>query len=601
MIDSAPEVMLIVDREGTILECNAAFSKRFERSREDLIGTCAYDLTPDAPERPAHMEAVFRDGEPKQFTEELPDRTIDTIIAPVLDSDGRIVACAIQGRDVTEKRRIAVERDKLLTLLSQTERLTHSGGWEYDISSRKVAWTDETFRIYAVDSTSYDPSDVDVDISFYADGSREEVAAAFERCVESGEPFDLEADFINGHGARRRVRAAGQAERRGGEIVRVFGNFADVTERYQASRELANAKALLDGILQSSADIIVARDLEGRVTFFNRAFEEVVERLFGRPARVGMRTMDLLPEVERRHWGNVLRRVHDGEAHHEAFDWEVDGEVRSYELSMVPIRDGDRIVGSAEFNRDVTETRRAALKALSAQKLESLGHLCAGVSHEYNNVLMGILGYAFHLEKRLRESEAERVLAERIKHLAERAAHISRQLLDFSRPPTEERVSVEVDKFVRQVITTLEHVIGEDIEVRIETDSGARVLGNPGQLQDVLVNLVLNARDAMPNGGTLRVGTSRAAPDPSLAGRLGVSDQRPYACLEVEDTGVGMDAATLDRAFEPFFTTKPPGSGTGLGLSAALGIVKGHDGAFEVTSRPGEGTRATVYLPCETY
>ncbi len=248
--------------------------------------------------------------------------------------------------------------------------------------------------------------------------------------------------------------------------------------------------------------------------------------------------------------------------------------------------------------RDITERKRLEEQLREAQKMEAIGRLAGGVAHDFNNLLTVIGGYSQMLMADLPEDHPHYTLAQEIFRASERAAALAGQLLAFGRRQIMQPRVINLNQLVADLHKLLRRVIGEDIELAtaLSPDLG-NVMADPGQIEQVIVNLAVNARDAMPHGGRLTLSTANVdltghpiqGPVTELSG--------PFVVLAVEDTGCGMDEATRRRIFEPFFTTKPPGQGAGLGLSTVYGIVRQHGGAIGVESTPGRGTTFRIYLP----
>jgi PAS domain S-box-containing protein len=239
---------------------------------------------------------------------------------------------------------------------------------------------------------------------------------------------------------------------------------------------------------------------------------------------------------------------------------------------------------------DVTELRELERELRQAQKMEAVGRLAGGVAHDFNNILTAMSGADALLLEGLAETDPLRRFAEQIKRSISRAAILTRQLLTFTRKQPIQPVVVDPNEAVRAIDEMLRRMIGADIELRCELRALGRVKADPGALEQVLMNLAVNARDAMPGGGTLSLRTA------DLRGGGAVPDGE-WVQIEVADTGVGMDAATRARLFEPFFTTKEQGKGTGLGLSTVYGIVRQSRGHIEVDSEPGHGSHFRILLP----
>jgi CheY-like chemotaxis protein len=230
--------------------------------------------------------------------------------------------------------------------------------------------------------------------------------------------------------------------------------------------------------------------------------------------------------------------------------------------------------------------------------MEAVGMLAGGVAHDFNNLLTIITGYSQLILKNLAPSDPNHHSAEQIMKAGERAASLTRQLLAFSRRQALQPKPVDLNKLVSGLSSMLRRLIGEDIDLRLEMRPElGQVNADPGQMEQVLMNLVVNARDAMPHGGTLTIETANVVLDESYASRHLSIKPGPYTMLAVSDNGVGMDEATQARLFEPFFTTKGTGHGTGLGLSTVFGIIKQSNGSLDVYSVPGRGTSVKIYLP----
>ncbi len=247
---------------------------------------------------------------------------------------------------------------------------------------------------------------------------------------------------------------------------------------------------------------------------------------------------------------------------------------------------------------DVTHRKQLEAQLLQAQKMEAVGMLASGVAHDFNNLLTIITGYSELMKASLPLEDRNRNAAEQILKAGERAAALTRQLLAFSRRDTTQAKVIDLNLLVGGLAIMLRRLIGEDIDLRLDLGKDVgQVTANPGQIEQVVMNLAVNARDAMPKGGTLTLQTANVALDENYGATHTPARAGHYVMLAVKDTGTGMDAHTRSRLFEPFFTTKGHGRGTGLGLSIVFGIVRQSGGNVEVASEPGQGTSVKIYLP----
>ena len=376
---------------------------------------------------------------------------------------------------------------------------------------------------------------------------------------------------------------------------------ADVSQQ----RRSEEARARLAAIVESSEDAILSVTPDGTITTWNVGAEKLYEysavEMVGKPIEV-LRRASSLDEA------GLLGDVARGEAVHqyETTRVRMNGTEVEVAVTLSPIRDPrGMVVGVSSIERDLTSRRRAeaALRHKEeqfrqAQKMEAVGRLAGGVAHDFNNLLSVVLGYATLAVDDLKLGDPLREDLEQIVVAGERATDLTRQLLAFSRQQVLQPRVLDLNQTLAGMKSMLGRLLGEDIELStsMALDAG-RVLADPGQIEQVLMNLAVNARDAMPDGGQLTIETANVELDAAyVAVHLGVAAGE-YVMLAVSDTGSGMDAATRARIFEPFFTTKEKGKGTGLGLSTVFGIVEQSGGHVGVYSEPGHGSTFKIYLP----
>jgi PAS domain S-box-containing protein len=376
------------------------------------------------------------------------------------------------------------------------------------------------------------------------------------------------------------------------------------------SRELAAHTALLD----LAPDAIFARDAERRITFWNRGAQTTYG--FSREEALGVNPGELLrteyplglDDIERivtetGGWdGDLVQHTKDGRRLKVESRW-----AAQYD------RTGE-LAGLLEVNRDITSRLRLEAEAErerlqnqlhQTQRLESLGQLAGGIAHDFNNLLAVIINYAAFVANDLdaetiteQGRRAMREDIEQVRLAAEKAAHLTHQLLAFARREVVQPEVVDVNNVVGDIEQLLRRTLGEHVEFHSSLADGLLpVLVDPGQLEQILVNLAVNARDAMPDGGVLRIDTANVEVDEAYAASRPELTPGQHVRLRVSDTGTGMSPETAQRAFDPFFTTKPPGQGTGLGLATVYGIIQQAGGRAQIYSEPGIGTTFTVLLP----
>ena len=361
---------------------------------------------------------------------------------------------------------------------------------------------------------------------------------------------------------------------------------------------------LLACAVQTTNDMICVTDLQDRFTFVNRSFLEGYG--YGEDELIGQHvSLIVSPANPPNLMGQVLVSARWGEWTGELLNRRKDGSDFPVGLSTSLVKDErGAVIGLLGVARDVTERREAedALREVEgrlrqAQKMEAVGRLAGGVALDFNNLLTVITGYTEMALALIDPSESVHGSLEQVRQAADRAATLTRQLLAFSRRQTLVPRTVNLNDVVDRMGTMLRRVIGEDVRLTINpAPVPVLATADEGQLEQVIANLAINAREAMPQGGDLVLEVGTAELEDSRATRLGVPAGR-YARLTVIDTGCGMDAATLSRIFEPFFTTKPVGRGPGLGLATAYGILRQSGGGIDVESTLGQGSRFTVYLP----
>jgi PAS domain S-box-containing protein len=366
-------------------------------------------------------------------------------------------------------------------------------------------------------------------------------------------------------------------------------------DRKRRDEELGDREAEISAVLEAVIDGIITIDHRGVVETLN----EAAERMFGyRSDEVVGRNVSMLmgPDDARSHDSYLARYLSTGERRVIGIGREVEG--RRKDGTMFPLELGVsefRFGGARKFTgilRDLTARKRLEAQVRRSQKLEAIGTLAAGVAHDFNNLLMGIMGCTTIAISKLPDGSPARLFLDEAKAAAERGTRLTRQLLAFSRRTPSEFRPMSLNDVVKGTDLMLRRLISEDIELATDLAPSAPIRGDLAQIEQILLNLVVNARDALTGPGVIRIRTVVERVD-----RRGSGAAEPFVVLSVEDSGTGMDAATQARIFEPFFTTKGPDRGTGLGLSTVYGIAEQHGAFIEVDSAVGRGTTMRIFFP----
>ncbi len=374
---------------------------------------------------------------------------------------------------------------------------------------------------------------------------------------------------------------------------------ANETLHRRTAEQLGEYRSRLALIIDSSEDAILSKDLNGIITSWNKGAERIYgytpEEVIGKHISI-LTPGDRPDEVEK-----ILKKVAEGESieHYESVRLAKDGRRLDISISVSPLRNaaGD-VVGASVIARDITGQKRAESQLRQAQKMEAIGRLAGGVAHDFNNILGIINACTEFLRDRIDPGAEPSVYVENIRKATERGTALTRQMLAFSRTSVIQPRILDLNERLREISKLLRPLLGDDVEILIVPRSNSAVIeADPGQLDQIVVNLAVNARDAMPRGGKFILETGAVKFDESFAEQQQALKPGKYVLLAVSDTGIGMDEATVSRIFEPFFTTKEAGKGTGLGLATVYGIVKQSAGHVMVYSEPGHGTTFKIYLP----
>lgn len=511
------------------------------------------------------------------------------------NGEGGVVATLSSGEDITEKMRTEQalrqsRRDLRAIIDTEPEcvKVIDAEGRILDINPAGAAMIEA------------DNPGIISGVSIYSFIAPEHVEAV-KRLVDSvfrGASDSLEFDAIGLKGTRKCLETHAVPLRDDhGKVTSLLSITRDITEWKKTVEALKQEKQRLEDVTTYANCGLLMHDENLKVIYANRVAQEWFGPL---EAMRGRHCWEFFCLSDPEHECAGLRVARTGEVARSAtFTRVINGVERSFYVIASPLKDRQgKVVQITEVIVDVTERKHLEEQLLHMQKMESLGQLASGIAHDFNNVLGGILGYA---DLGLMKIDESHYLHEDLLHIAElarKAAGITRQLLAFSRRQVLEQKDVDLNALVANLLRLLGKTLGEHIEIDfIPGQPLDTVYADPVQMEQVLMNLCVNARDAMPAGGKLTIRTCNETLDEgSCRTYTGVVPGK-YVLLSVADTGVGIDAAVRERMFEPFFTTKETGRGTGLGLSIVYGIVGQHKGCIDVESEEGKGTTFNVYLP----
>ena len=588
--------------EGIITTWNAGAERIYGYSAKEAIGKPASMLVPkDRPDETPEMLECLKRGQTVDHFETVCVRKdgkriqIELTVSPIRDALERIVGSSTIGRDISarkeaEKHLVQMEARYrgLLEAAPDAMVVVNQGG---EIVLLNVQ-AEKQFGYHRDELVGQKVKNI-IPEGFaerlIADGLRSEADA---RAQKMGMGIELIGRRKDGSNFPIEIMLSPLD---GVDGILVTAAVRDITERKRREDDLS----CLAAVVESSHDAIISLASGGIVLTWNQGAERIygysANEAIGRSIRFlsspdrSEESSELLKKIER---ANIVE-------HFETIRMRKDGTPIRIALTLSPIKNSNgEVVGVSGVARDITESKHLEAMLRQAQKMEAVGQLAGGVAHDFNNLLGIILGYTGLLLDRLRSDDPQRKSIEEIQKAGDRAALLTRQLLAFSRKQVLQPKILDLNTVVAGAEKLLQRLIGEDIEMLVVVNPAlGRIKADSGQLEQIIMNLVVNARDAMPSGGKLTIETSNVDLDEQYAAQHPSTRPGPHVMLSVTDTGCGMDATTKTHMFEPFYTTKEFGKGTGLGLSTVYGIVRQSGGSVWVYSEVGIGTTFKIYLP----
>lgn len=563
-------------------------------TQDMLVGRTIREAWP--PELVAAIEPQYRSvlaGSETPLDVTYQNSVFSTLGVPVRDESGRVIAGLLLTQDVTERRKAHEERRLSESRYRMLFEQHPSPMWIFDTDSLRIlavnnaaiehyGWSRDEFLSMTIRDVR-PPEDVPYLMRVLSSPSEiwNVVPGIVRHTRKDGTMLEVE---VTSHALKWEGRPA--------RLVLIN----DITEHARARAE----QARLAKIIETSDDAIVSMDADATIVTWNSGARRMLG--YSRSEMVGRSMLELVPEERRTEESGLLARAYAGEtvSHFESERLHRDGSRIPVAIALSALPDAaGGTVGVSAIIRDMSTRRVLEEQLRQAQRMEAVGRLAGGIAHDFNNLLTAIEGHTGFILDDLPADHPSRTDAEEIRSAVKRASSLTRQLLAFGRKQVMQLRVVNAAAVVNDVQRLLRRVIGEDIELVTRSSGDTNVRADPGQLEQVMLNLAVNARDAMPEGGVLLVDT-RVVPAAQVAAHVTLPPDRDWnemVLISVADTGIGMDRATMARAFEPFFTTKPSGKGTGLGLAMVYGIITQSGGTVWLDSSPGRGTTVCVALP----
>ncbi len=605
LFESAKDGILILDADsGKVVDVNPFLLQLLDHTFEEVVGQHIWDL--GAFKDVAASIDAFRTLQDSEYVryDDLPliarsgKSVAVEFVSNVYEVDhSKVIQCNI--RDITGRKRA----DQALW---DSRELLHG---IFDSIPVRVFWKDRNLLYlgcnvaFARDAGFEKPEDI-IGKDDYAMcwRAQAELYRADDRAViESGEAKQLfeETQTTPSGNCIHLLTSKVPLRAKGGAIVGLLGTYYDISERTRAEEALAASDAKLRSILDNIDIGVALISPKMEILELNRRMREWFPAVDPSQRSICFRSFNHPPREAICEYCPTRKTLQDGLVHESETETPQVHGVRNYRVVSSPIRDASgEIVAAIEMVEDITEGRILESQLRQSQKMEAVGLLAGGIAHDYNNMLGVILGHTELAMKRVDPTELLHADLEEIFNAATRSADLTQQLLAFARKQTIKPVVLDLNKAVESMLRMLQRLIAEDIEVAwLPGVDLSPVMMDPAQLSQLLVNLCVNARDAIVGGGKITIQTRNVTLDETYCATHVGAEAGNYLLLAVGDDGSGMDKRILDQIFEPFFTTKGAGRGTGLGLSMVYGIVKQNHGFIDVDSEPGKGTTFSIYLP----
>ena len=604
IVESSDAAIIGKTLDGIVTSWNPSAERIFGYAASEMIGKPIHVIaTPRRPKEMAHILDRIRRGERIEHYETERKRKdgrviqVSLTISPIHDANGRVVGASKIAHDITDRK---TAESQLKAKSEQLEEFAHA----LDLAPVMVRALDGRILLWGRGLQSLygwtaDEAIGRISHELLATESPTPLPEIMAELLDTGE---WQGELVHAHRSGRRVVVASRWVLHrdvAGNPISVLKLDWDVTEARRAQSMIAEREARLRSILDTAPDAIITIDERGLIQSFSTA----AEKLFGYVAGevIGHNVKMLMPASHRaNHDGYLARYLKTGEKRIIGIGRQVEGQRKDGSIFLMQIAVGEMKLGDTHtfsgFVSDLTARVKMEEDLRQAQKMEAIGQVTGGVAHDFNNLLTVISGNLEMLKRRLKGAEDHELLRE-AQEASQLGAGLSKRLLAFGRRQSLNPKPIDLKALVGGMVDLLRRSLGATVEIDTRLAGGLpMIMVDPGQVENALLNLAVNARDAMPNGGRLIIETARAEIDEHFAASAEVAPGT-YVTLVVTDTGTGMAPEVRQRAFEPFYTTKGPGVGSGLGLSMVYGFAKQSGGHAQLFSELGRGTTVRLYLP----
>jgi len=611
LVETMNEGIAVQDGNGVLIYVNDRISEVMGYRKDELLNRPLAEFFTDEGKKIFYEQIAKRHrGVIERYEIAFPNKAgelVQALVSPQIlyDEEGNYQGSLAVISDITQWRRAEEDRQKLASVIDSSNEFiglaSLDGKIQYiNAAGRRLLGLDEDEDVTHRMFSDFAPSD---DYEFVTQAMlptlMQEGAWHGENKLQNlgtGEVIELE------------INAFLLRSSRTGEPTGFAAIMRDISKRKQSERKLRASESKYRTLFDTSPESITLIGLDGKVIAINKAGEALAGKPREEMIGVDFTKLNTLHEQDLPSMVGAFGKLLNDE-HVPPFELQVipvgTGQPRWIEVFASLVRRGDQTEAIQVITRDIQEAKEAELRRIDleaqlqqSQKLEAIGRLAGGVAHDFNNILTGIEGYAELILRTIEPADPIYDEIQEIKQAADRAAMLTQQLLAFSRKQVISPKIINLNRAIENSMNMLRRIIGEDIDFQFKPQPGiGNILIDPGQINQVLVNLTVNARDAMPDGGRLIIQTSAQTFDEAAARDNPEIKPGRYLSLAIADTGTGIDEETSKHIFEPFFTTKNKDQGTGLGLATVYGIVKQNNGVIELDSRPGEGTIFTLYFP----